>query len=58
MSCCPLINLLNVIPSPSIKARSTPPARAEREEARRPWRTWRSPPVAAPATMEFQGSSF
>ena len=44
--------------SPSIIASSTPPTAAERAAARQPPRAARTPPVAAPETMEFHGSSF
>ena len=38
--------------------RSTPPKAADFAALRRPVRSCRTPPVAAPAMMEFQGSSY
>ena len=46
------------IPTPSIRARSTPPIMAEPAMAAAPFLTDKMPPVAAPLIIEFQGSSF
>ena len=40
------------------RTRSTPPKAADLAALRRPVRSCSTPPVAAPAMMEFQGSSW
>ena len=49
---------VNMIPIPSIKAKRTPPTIAALAMARGPARAARTPPVAPPLMIEFQGSSF
>mmetsp|Transcript_18462 Transcript_18462/g.52760 ORF Transcript_18462/g.52760 Transcript_18462/m.52760 type:complete len:260 (-) Transcript_18462:66-845(-) len=47
-----------MMPMPSINASSTPPTSAALAMARGPARPAKIPPVAAPLTIEFHGSSF
>lgn len=46
------------MPTPSIRARRTPPMTADPTIAPVPFRTAKMAPVRAPLVMEFQGSSF
>lgn len=55
---CSAENLVNKIPTPSIRASSTPPMIAEPTMAPAPLRTESTAPVRAPLVIEFQGSSF
>lgn len=55
---CSADNLVNRIPTPSIKANRTPPMKALPAMAPNPFLAARIPPVAAPLMIEFQGSSF
>jgi hypothetical protein len=49
---------LSMRPAPLMRASRMPPMSVNRPAAPMPWRIDRNPPVAAPMTMEFQGSSF
>ena len=53
-----MMKLFIKTPRPSINPRSTPPTAADLPIAFQPARAASVPPVAAPAMMEFQGSSF
>lgn len=53
--CHALTNLLTAIPAPPINANKTPPNPADQTK---PCPICKTPPVAAPAKIEFHGSSF
>ena len=55
---CSADSRVNRIPTPSMRASSTPPMTALPAIAAAPFRAARIPPVAAPLMMLFQGSSF